>query len=151
VLNTLTDEKSGAITINAIDKEGLRGSLAKAPARERAWLKTLGFTAEPGKFVFLPDSNGRPNKVVVGANLERDPLWALAGLPDSLPEGRYRLDARLDRERATQVALGWALGAYAFTRYKTPKARLRNPRLARPGRPPGGRAAGARRLSRAAI
>ena len=121
MLNTLTDEKSGAITINTIDKDGLRKSLAKAPARERAWLKTLGFTAEPGKFVFLPGSDGRPNKVVVGANLERDPLWALAGLPDSLPEGRYRLDARLDRERATKVALGWALGAYAFTRYKTPK------------------------------
>ena len=121
MLNTFTDEKSGAITIDTIDKEGLRRSLAKAPARERAWLKTLGFTAEPGKFVFLPGSDGRPRKVVVGANLERDPLWALAALPDSLPEGRYRLDARLDRERATQVALGWALGAYAFTRYKTPK------------------------------
>ena len=121
MLNTLTDEKSGAITINTIDKAGLDKSLARAPARERTWLKTLGFTAEPGKFVFLPGRDGRPNRVVVGANLEREPLWALAGLTEALPEGRYRLDARLDRDRATKVALGWALGAYAFTRYKTPK------------------------------
>ena len=121
MLNTLTDEKSGAITIDAIDKADLKKSLAKAPARERGWLKTLGFAAEPGKFVFLPGRDGRPSKVAVGASLERDPMWALASLPATLPEGRYRLDARLDRDRATKVALGWALGAYAFTRYKTPK------------------------------
>jgi leucyl aminopeptidase len=120
VLNTLTDDTNGAITISTMDKEGLDKSLAAAPARERAWLKTLGFNADPGKFAFLPGSDGRP-KVVVGANLKRDPIWALAGLPETLPEGRYRLDARLDRERATKIALGWALGAYAFTRYKKPK------------------------------
>ncbi|HEV8096294.1 MAG TPA: leucyl aminopeptidase family protein [Burkholderiales bacterium] len=121
MLNTLTDDTNGAITISTMDKEGLDKSLAAAPARERAWLKTLGFNADPGKFAFLPGSDGRPNKVVVGANLKRDPIWALAGLPETLPEGRYRLDARLDRERATKIALGWALGAYAFTRYKKPK------------------------------
>jgi leucyl aminopeptidase len=121
VLNTFTDETSGAITISTIDKKDLKASLARAPARDRTWLKTLGFTAESGRFAFLPGAGGRPNRVVVGANLERDPMWALAGLPDTLPEGRYRLGARLDRERATKVALGWALGAYAFTRYKTPK------------------------------
>src|SRR5262249_17904076 len=34
------------------------------------------------------------------------------------------LGASLDRERATNVALGWALGAYEFTRYKAPKRRF---------------------------
>src|SRR5258706_9342104 len=109
VLNTLTDETSGAITISAVDKKGLKAWLAAAPARDRAWLKTLGFTAEQGKFAFLPGAGGRASRVVVGADLVRDPLWALAGLPDALPEGRYRLGARLDGERATNVALGWAL------------------------------------------
>jgi leucyl aminopeptidase len=124
VLNTLTDETSGAITISAVDKQSLKSWLGAAPARDRAWLKTLGFAAEPGKFAFVPGSGGRRSRVVVGASLEREPMWALAGLPDALPEGRYRLDARLDRERATKVALGWALGAYAFTRYKAPKRRF---------------------------
>jgi len=87
VLNTFTDETAGAVTIDTIDKEQLGASLAKAPARDRTWLKTLGFTAEPGKFAFLPGTGGRPNRVVLGADLERDPLWALAGLPDTLPEG----------------------------------------------------------------
>ena len=121
MLNIFTDNARGAIAISVVDKDGLTKALAKAPARERAWLKTLGFAAEPGKFVFLPGSNGRPGRVVVGGSLARDAIWALAGLADTLPEGRYRLDARLDREDGTNVALGWALSAYAFTRYKAPK------------------------------
>jgi leucyl aminopeptidase len=121
MLKTLTDETSGAVTISTMDKEGLDKSLAAMPARDRAWLKMLGFNADPGKFAFLPGTDGRPDRVVVGANLKRDPTWALAGLPETLPEGRYRLDVRLDRERATKIALGWALGGYAFTRYKKPK------------------------------
>src|SRR5258706_664310 len=121
MLNTLTDETSGAVTISTMDREGLDKSLAAMAARDRAWLKTLGFNPDPGKFAFLPGTDGRPDRVVVGANLKRDPIWAVAGLPETLPEGRYRLDARLDRERATKIALGWALGGYAFTRYKKPK------------------------------
>ena len=122
--NPLTSEARGAITISAIGKKGLKAWLAAASARDRAWLKTLGFTPDAGKFVFLPGVGGLPTRVVVGADLERDPLWTLAGLPGALPEGNYRLDARLDRESATKVALGWALGSYSFTRYKAPKRRF---------------------------
>jgi leucyl aminopeptidase len=121
VSNTFSDDARNAITIRTIDKKGLKAWLAAASARDRAWLRTLGFTPDAGKFAFLPGAGGRPTRVVVGADLERDPLWALAGMPGALPEGRYRFDARLDPERATQLALGWALGAYAFTRYKAPK------------------------------
>src|SRR5581483_11543849 len=48
-------------------------------------------------------------------------LWSYAGLPDGLPAGRYRIDAALGREAATHAALGWALGTYAFRRYKARK------------------------------
>lgn len=118
---TLTDDAIGAITLRAVDKRDLNAWLEAAPARDRAWLRATGFTAELGKFAFLPGNDGRPIEVVVGANLASDPTWALADLPDTLPEGRYRLDAPLEREGATKLALGWALSAYAFTRYKTPK------------------------------
>src|SRR5258706_4365855 len=99
VLNTLTDETSGAITISAVDKKGLKAWLAAAPARDRAWLKTLGFTAEQGKFAVLPGAGGRPSRVVVGADLARDPLLALAGLPDTLPGSKDPLPAQRDSER----------------------------------------------------
>lgn len=45
-------------------------------------------------------------------------LWAYAGLPDTLPEGAYRIDAPLDATAATNAALGWALATYGFTRYR---------------------------------
>jgi len=120
-LKTFTDDSRGAISITAVEAKGLKAWQKAASASDRAWLKTLGFTAEAGKVAFLPGAGKRQAKVLVGADLKRDPIWALAGLPDALPEGRYRLDARLDRDSATNVALGWALGAYAFTRYKAPK------------------------------
>jgi leucyl aminopeptidase len=51
----------------------------------------------------------------------RDPLAALAALPTSLPVGEYTLASEgvpLDPQLA---ALGWALGAYQFTRYRKAK------------------------------
>jgi leucyl aminopeptidase len=116
----LTSDTTSAIPITLVDKASLATWLEGANAAEREWLTTIGFKAEGGKFAFVPAADGRPAKVVVG--VDKDPsIWTLAGLPDALPEGNYRLDARLDRERATQMTLGWALGAYAFTRYKAPK------------------------------
>jgi leucyl aminopeptidase len=44
-------------------------------------------------------------------------MWALAGLPDALPEGSYRLDPAPEGADPTRIALGWALATYAFTRY----------------------------------
>jgi len=117
-LKTFTDDSRNAITITPVDAKGLKAWLKGAPVRDRAWLKTLGFGAEPGKFAFLPPAGRRQAKVLVGADLQRDPIWAIAGLAGALPEGRYRIDAQLAPEAATQLALGWALGAYAFTRYK---------------------------------
>ena len=46
-------------------------------------------------------------------------LWDTAGLPGGLAAGSYRLD--VTPERATQAALGWALGCYEFKRYKAAK------------------------------
>jgi leucyl aminopeptidase len=47
-------------------------------------------------------------------------VWDFAGLPETLPEGVYRLEAHLDAAAATRAALGWALGTYGFARYKKP-------------------------------
>ena len=62
--------------------------------------------------------------VVQGVSRD-EAIWSLAGLPESLPEGSYRLDFDADSlfgaGGATKLALGWALGSYGFTRYKKPK------------------------------
>ena len=65
----------------------------------------------------LPDAAGLLSRVLIGVTPGEE-LWSLAALPDTLPLGAYRLDGEIAAPQATRFALGWALGCYAFTRYK---------------------------------
>jgi leucyl aminopeptidase len=114
----LTSNAKKAIAITAVDENSFKKWVKTIPARERDWLNSTGFTGSPGKFAFVPGAAGAASKVIVGADLKNNPLWAFGSLPYSLPEGRYKLDAKLDAVTVNQVALGWALGAYNFSRYK---------------------------------
>jgi leucyl aminopeptidase len=118
----LTQNAQSAIPIQLIEKASFDTWLASAGDGERTWLKSLNFTAEEGKFAFIPGPDGGLSKVVAGASAER--IWSLASLPDALPEGSYRLAEEADSASATSMALGWALAAYAFTRYKAPKRKF---------------------------
>jgi leucyl aminopeptidase len=123
---SLIDETAGAIPIVLLAKERLGPWLAEAHDYARNWLAATGFAAEPGAFALVPDEAGRLGRVVVGLGGKEEPgaaLWALAGLPDALPDGNYRLEAVPAGLDATRLVLGWALGTYAFTRYRTKKRR----------------------------
>ena len=116
----LTNDKQRAVPIELVAKETFATWLTRATEPERAWLTSTGFTPEDGKVAFLPDAGGRLGKVLVGA-AQSERIWALANLPDTLPEGTYCLATEPASATATELALGWALAGYAFTRYKTPK------------------------------
>jgi leucyl aminopeptidase len=116
----LTANAKGAIPIAAVTVATLPKWLKSITARERAWLATTGFLGEPGTFAFLPAASGSAARVVAGIS-PSEPVWAYAGLPAVLPKGTYRLEATLERDAATAAAQGWALGSYAFTRYKKAK------------------------------
>ena len=120
MLKSLTATAADATTITPVAKADFKSWLEDQPQADRDWIEINGFKADPGAFVFLPGTGGRPKEIVVGADLKADPVFALA-LADTLPEGHYKLDAKLDAHAATNVALGWSLSAYAFTRYKKPR------------------------------
>jgi leucyl aminopeptidase len=82
-----------------------------------AWLESTGFNGAAGQLALLPGDNGRLARVFVGTEAE-DWLWALGDLPTRLPAGRYALERADNPRQATRAALGWALGSYAFTRYR---------------------------------
>ena len=63
---------------------------------------------------------GQLQQVIAGI-ASADDLWALGGLPANLPEGDYTLGTALEARQRERLTLGWALGAYQFTRYKAPK------------------------------
>jgi leucyl aminopeptidase len=105
------------IPITPVGEKDFRAWLKRQPARTARWLETHSFKAKPGSFVVIPDAAGKPARVVVGLSPVPS-LWDLADLPYKLPPGAYRLD--WDGLLAFQewLTLGWALGAYRYTRYK---------------------------------
>lgn len=106
------------VPVTPLTKADLDGWLSAQPPATVAWVKAVNFTAEAGATALLPGEDGRLGRVLVGVSAVDD-LWAFAGLPGALPAGSYRIDAELDRRAASRAALGWALGSYAFTRYKS--------------------------------
>ncbi|HWK44865.1 MAG TPA: leucyl aminopeptidase family protein [Stellaceae bacterium] len=122
-VKTLADAAPGeGIPITAITKERFASWSNSQPEPVAAWLRNIGFSGEAGKTALLPGVGGSLAGVVQGVAVT-EPLWSLAGLPDTLPEGLYRIEGSLDglfgAGGATHAALGWALGSYAFTRYKS--------------------------------
>jgi leucyl aminopeptidase len=120
VLSHLVSDAAGAVPLMPVAPEDLAAATEGLDETSRRWLGAIRFTAEPGKLALLPDGQGGLARVLVGVRRGEE-LWALAGLPDTLPEGRYRLDPAPVAPAATRLALGWALGCYAFTRYKARK------------------------------
>ena len=131
-LAALVESETGAVPLTVVMRESLATTAKTLGPAVAHWVEATRFVAEPGTHLLVPDAAGKALRALVAAN-ERDPIWDLAGLPDALPEGTYVLDPEIGTERATAYALGWTLGAYAFTRYrarKRPPARLVWPRQA---------------------
>ena len=96
--------------------------LTAAPGSLRKWVEGSGFAASPGDVLLIAGRDGKPVRALAGLKGDSgaDDLWAAAALAVKLPLGSYRLDPEPDAAEATRVALGWALGAYSFTRYRKP-------------------------------
>jgi leucyl aminopeptidase len=117
---SLTDNTSRAVAITALTKDRFAAWAAAAPEAECNWAQSTGFVADAGKLSLVPGDNSRLGRVLVGLGDSPDAaasVWALAGLPDALPEGSYRLEPMPAGADPTHLALGWALATYAFTRY----------------------------------
>jgi leucyl aminopeptidase len=109
------------VPLLALPKEGLPAWREGAPAAERDWVAATGFTAEGGNLAFVPDKKGGLGRVLIGLGDGEAAMWAVAGLSEQLPEGSYRIEALPPGGDPTRLALGWALGTYAFTRYRDKK------------------------------
>ena len=95
------------------------------------WIKSTGFKGAVGSISLVAGPDGSLSQVLVGVDNHQG-LWVYSALPSKLPEGCYEIDARMDRAGATAVALGWALGCYHITKYKSQPIGLRKPKLVWP-------------------
>jgi leucyl aminopeptidase len=110
------------VPIVGVEKDVFAAWLKGQPPAMRDWVESSGFTAKAGQVSLVADGKGRLARVLVGVE-KHDGLWAYAGLPDTLPTGTYRIDARFEPDGATAVALGWALACYRYDRYKADRGK----------------------------
>jgi len=115
MLPFLTTDRRDAVSITPVTAATLPAWIERH-AQSKPWLASIGFKAAPGTFAFVPTADGR--HTVLAAPNDEPSVFAFAHLPNALPEGRYVVDPDGLRASPSDVALGWALGAYAFDRYK---------------------------------
>jgi len=115
------DAAGKAIPLIATDREGLPALLARQSSRTMRWADALGFTAEPGSTLLVPDEDGKPACAFIGIGDPADPM-ALAAAPFALPAGDYRLhESEGLRIAPGDALLGWGLGAYQYLRHRKPQ------------------------------
>lgn len=116
-----TAETAASTPIHLVHEDGFDAWLIDQPQITRNWAHANAFKGERNKVLLIPDANGKPQCVLVGAGRRgRDEItcWTSAGLADRLPEGRYHFATELSANAASQAAFGWAYGQYRFERYR---------------------------------
>ena len=119
----LTERHAGdrdSVAIETTDPAHLAATRRRLGAAQRRCLSEDGFHAAAGSLTLLHDASGKLARVLVGVDTHA-PLAALAGLPMTLPVGTYHLADESVLSDRHAAALGWALGAYQFTRYRAAK------------------------------
>ncbi len=101
--------------------------LQSLPSAQAVWARAQGFAAERHRLQLLPDDTGAVAGAVLGlgpaASADELSLWDAALLAERLPAGTYRVATALSAQAATQFVLGWLLGGYRVTRYRTAAAK----------------------------
>lgn len=111
----VADKGQPARTVHLVDKGSFEDWVKTRPAEDRALLDAHRFDGKTGySSVILP--RGKEFEVVNAvANVDELSPWCLAKLPDTLPEGTYRL---ADRQLG-KAALGWLLAQHRFDSFRS--------------------------------
>ena len=116
--NLVARATAGTIPVTPVTAEGLKEWAVDADTATKTWIAATGYSAKPGETCLVPGKGGDVARVLLGVeDAGRIGVWDFAGLPATLPAGRYAVDADLSDEDATRAATGWALATYRFTRY----------------------------------
>jgi leucyl aminopeptidase len=110
-------EDPHARVVAALRPDGVDGFISGLTPLQAAYLKDNGFGGRTGELVLLPGETGI-EQAVLGLGHDRSHL-PFGDLAYRLPEGSWRLlQGDYDIGRAV---LGFCLGAYRFTTFKTPR------------------------------
>ncbi|MDE3059715.1 MAG: leucyl aminopeptidase family protein [Pseudomonadota bacterium] len=113
----IIEKSKSAIPIHALYQNQYEFWLKRQPVPAKNWLSANHFKAAPGSWCLFPAEDGRIGGVACGIDVSPN-IWSIANLATQLPAHTYALEGRFSAAVATQMALGWALAGYKFTRYK---------------------------------
>ena len=108
---------ASAVPLQLVTAKGLGPWTKAQPARIKVLVDAAGFRGDTGKALLVHGAGGDLESVLVGLGEGTDG-FALASLPGSLPAGDYALGEIPDGFNGETLAIGWADGAYRFTKYK---------------------------------
>jgi len=109
-----------AVPLHAVLAAELKSWLSSRSKRDAQFLNAAGFAATEGDVKLVPKADGSIAFGVLGLGKGGDAL-ALAAFSEQLPAGLYRIEQAPTYCGGQMAALAWALGTYAFTRYRKPK------------------------------
>ena len=118
-----------AIPLHPVEENAFGAWLELQDEPTRRWLAAAAFQGKAGTTCLVPNPAGELGKVITGIQSASDP-WSLGDLPLTLAAQAYSLEASWPVELLERAVLGWGLGAYQFTRYRTeeqPRAQLTIP------------------------
>jgi leucyl aminopeptidase len=123
-MQTLLSETAGAsVPLWLATDASLAALLQSLPPLQSAWARSQAYAAERHRLLLLPAGDGSVAGALWGLGglpaLDELSLWDAAPLPERLPAASYRLASALSPSVATQFALGWLLGGYRLSRYRS--------------------------------
>lgn len=108
-----------ALPLTPLTPTRLQAWLADRSADQRHWVDAAGFTAAAGQLLLLPGPSGLAG-ALAGIGAAEDGPWAFGFLAFALPAGTtWRLEG-LELPQQADAVLGFALGAYRYSRFKAP-------------------------------
>jgi len=109
---------ANAIPLYAVSQAMLEAALAGPLEQQARWLRAAGFSAAAGKLLMLPGEGDKVGGAVLGLGRDED-AFACAAFPAQLPGGTYHFALAPAGHDGKRLALAWALGSYAFSRFKS--------------------------------
>lgn len=112
------EKAENSTPILPVTVDSLAEERAHLPDFVNNWLELNDFTGKAGEICILPDAEGNLGTAMLGYDPAESTLWALAELPEKLPEGEYHLEAPWLEKDQVLAAIGWGLGQYKFNDFK---------------------------------
>jgi leucyl aminopeptidase len=117
-----------AIPVHVVDADAPDIILSTLTKTQQNWAKAQGFSGAAGAVLCLPTADGTTDAVLIGAGdakARARKRFIVGGAAASLPQGTYRLVGDHDPQTLEEIALGWLLSGYHYTRYagSLPKTR----------------------------